>query len=104
MNEELEVAEQRKKDELKQRKEATKQEQTQNGWECSGQEGVNSWVRIRQVWLTTSDRSTVQWHHISRVVLNVDTHSIKKIHHAHENLQQQANLTEQHYRLEFYSI
>ena len=37
MNEELEAAEQRKKDELKQRREATKQQQNQNGWGCSEQ-------------------------------------------------------------------
>ena len=37
LNEELKAAEQRKKDELKQRREATKQEQNQNGWGCSEQ-------------------------------------------------------------------
>ena len=37
LNEELKVAEQRKKDELKQRRKATKQEPTQNGWGCSEQ-------------------------------------------------------------------
>ena len=35
LNEEMEAAERRKKDELKQRKEATSLEQTQNGWECN---------------------------------------------------------------------
>ena len=37
LNEELEAAEQRKKDKLKQRREATKQQQNQNGWGCSEQ-------------------------------------------------------------------
>ena len=37
LNEDLEVAEQKRKGELKQRRQATKQEQTQNGWGYSEQ-------------------------------------------------------------------
>ena len=37
LNKELEAAEKRKKDEPNQRREATKQEQNQNGWGCSKQ-------------------------------------------------------------------
>ena len=42
LNEELEAAEQRKKDELKQRREATKQQQNQNGWGAVSR-GVTLW-------------------------------------------------------------
>ena len=41
--------------------------------------GVTLLVGIKRAWLTTSDRSTVQWHYTSRVVLIVESHSTIKV-------------------------
>ena len=77
MNEEMEVAETRKKEELKQWREAAGQEQTQSSWKRSKHVcHFAGWSK--GAWSTTSGRSTAKWHRFSDVALTVGTYFISR--------------------------
>ena len=69
VNEEMEIEEQSKKDELKQRRAAVNQEQTLSHWRCSEQGCHCAGKKTMQACGTTSDRHTEKPHSASMDVL-----------------------------------